>query len=157
MKQEDDGELLASLDYTRPHLKRVMPTQTIDVISWLLFIFVIIRNSGVFRWLTFLGKLHGGEPGEVVYACNNGNQKAETRTVSTYFLPFRSPLYVQMWLCARAYGCLISPEQTAQKINVQLSESLTMLISGYLLGTKVPAYNSSPQKVEAEIQGHPGT
>ena len=62
-----------------------------------------------------------------------------------------------MWLCARAYGCLISPEQTAQKINVQLSESLTMLISGYLPGTKVHAFNPSPQKVEAEIQGHPGT
>lgn len=36
--------------------------------------------------MTFLGQLHGGEPGEVVYAWNNGIQKAEARTVSADFI-----------------------------------------------------------------------
>lgn len=94
------SELEASLDYTRPYFKRLMPTQTTDVLSWLLFIFVIIRNSGVFRWLTFLGKLHGGEPGEVVYAWNNGIQKAEARTVSTDFISCLSDLH---FMCRCGY------------------------------------------------------
>jgi hypothetical protein len=56
-----------------------------------------------------------GEPGVVAHACNRGTRDSEARELQERtgfaFLPSRSSLYVQMWLCARAYGCLTQVRQ----------------------------------------------